>query len=393
MAGRSRFTPEQLAKIKSTLKNNLGEDSDKVVGSFDKRFAGGGGGEVDDAPGADGKPKRPEFGKVDVPGIINEGNIPKMIQAIADIGGEPNGTKALVQSIMAHKDAKGYHLVEALAKVKQDKELVAMLVDAIVANGALNPIIEALRSATVCNESMKKLAQTVAELGSVNQIIRAIATAPSNEDTEAIWAMEIIGKGTSEQMLEALSLINKESSGVVILATGLASLPDNNVPTMVRALPACKENPQAAAIIAKEVAKLADVNSMVGILEKFVPQESEAGELLIAKLVDKGRINQMLEAARQVRVDSPASKLLAMGIISRAGGMTELERGYKLLGQTTIAKNMIANEILKKKGKLMAMKFLGKEVFEIGKKSSDLDAFTRKAKKRVQYILENELND
>ena len=170
------------------------------------------------------------------------------------------------------------------------------------------------------------------------------------------------------------------------------------VPHLVRALPACKENQQAANILANEIAKKADVHSLVGILDKFVSHETEAGEMLVAKLVDKGRLNQMMDAAKLMRSDSVASRILAVGLVENLagkgdGGVEALHKGFRVLGGAPTARKILALEIIKIKGKLMAMTLLGKEVFEFTKNQAEIDGLAKKARKRYDWILKNELSE
>lgn len=396
MAGASRFTPEQLEKIRSTLKGNLGDDSAKVLQSLDKRFTAetDAGQEIimedveDETPG---KPARVS-GQINVARIIQEGKIEKMVETLGQVKENPAAIKALVNALLQGEDTKAFHLVETLSKVRTDPELTLALVRGIVSKKGINPVIEALRHATASQEAMRLLAQNIAENGTVSHIIRAIATVHKNAEVEVVWAMEVIAKGTVEQMLEALNLMDKESTGVIILATGIINHKEVVIGQLVQALSGCKDNAKASSIVATELARRADVNSLVTLLEKYLSDDTDAGEIVVCKLVEKGRILQLLEACRHISANSIAGRILATGIIQRADP-EQLLKAYKMLSSNVVARQIIGLDLVKKKGKLMALRDLGKEVLDLVKNQAEIESFAKKAQKRMEWVLSNELQE
>ena len=101
---------------------------------------------------------------------------------------EPKDIRQLVAAILKHADTKSFHLVEALSRVKEDKELVDALVHGMTSRKGVNPLIEALKYAVISPDAMKNLALSISDQGTVNHVLRAVASAPVNQpECEIIW--------------------------------------------------------------------------------------------------------------------------------------------------------------------------------------------------------------
>ncbi|MBF0285165.1 MAG: hypothetical protein HQL51_12005 [Magnetococcales bacterium] len=393
MAGGSRFSNEQIEKIRKTLQGSLGDESSQVLQSLESRLSIGEGPEIslnasDDEDESGGKKVRAP-GSINVGRIIEENKVEKMLEALPQVKENHQAVRMLVTAVLQHPESKAFHMVEALGKVKGEVELVNALCKGIISRKGVNPLIEALRHATASQEAMKMLAYAVAEQGTVAHMIRAIATVHKNQELEMIWAMEIMAKGGVDQMLEAINLMDKASPGIVILATGVVSNKEVAISQLVSALQNCKDNPKAASIIAVELARRADISSLVTLLEKYVSDDSDAGEIVVCKLVEKGRPPQMVQAVRSISSNSMAGRILAAGIIQ--GGQAELvERAYKTMSTSAPgAKQMLALDLIKKKGKFNALRILGKEVLDLLKNQEEIEGFGKKAVKRMEWVLKS----
>ena len=392
MAENDHYTAEQLARIRATLEHSLGEESGAAIDNLERRFNPA---VEEPMVGEDGyKPsKKVEKKPVDVSTLVDEGKLKKMVDSLDDIQEDTNARKAVVAAVLRHKDVKAFHLVEALSKVSDDVELVDALVQGIISRKGVNPLIDSLRHATASPTAMKTLALALAEQGTVNHLIRAIATAPRNQpEAEIIWAMEIMRKAPMEQLLEAMNLMEDASPGSVILATGLVNRKEVAIEPLVRGLASCKNNAKASAILALELSRLADIPALIVLLEKYISDATEAGEILTAKLVqrslaEKGRIKLMAKACRFMRGDSMSGKILAMGIVDQ-GDPVQLERAYERFVSHPLARNMVAIGIQKKVSGLKAFKLLGKLMFQISKIQPDVTKGTNEARQRYKWIIQ-----
>ncbi|MBF0212463.1 MAG: hypothetical protein HQM00_02730 [Magnetococcales bacterium] len=408
MAERDLYTSEQLAKIRATLSDALGENARQALDNLDHRFVAAS--DTPDLPNAKGgggsrKPSAsPEFSEekksnVDVESVIQEGRLKKMLDTLDKIQDEPAQVRTMIAEILRHREVKAFHMVDAMSKVSGDVELVNALAHGIVSHKGVNPLIDGLRHATISPEAMKSLAMGVAEQGTINHVIRAIATAPPNQpDAEIIWAMEVMGRGTMEQMLEAIKLMSNDSPGTTILATGIVNRKEIAIEPLVRSLTATKGNAKATAILAVALTKLADTASLVTLLEKYVTDDTDAGEILTAKLVqrsieekDKGRPKLMAKAARVMRGNSMAGKILAMGIVQQ-GDPLQLETAYQRMNHN-VGKQILATGIAKKLSSLQALRLLGGDYFKLSKIQASADAAVREAKQRYEWILYNMLGE
>ncbi|MBF0140775.1 MAG: hypothetical protein HQL74_10915 [Magnetococcales bacterium] len=395
MAERDLYTAEQLAKIRATLQENLGDVKNNVLENLDTRFAA-----KAEEPTESDKPKKSKEEKVhvDIASVLEEGKLKKLLAALNDVKDSPEDRRSMVAAIIQHKEVKAFHLVEALSKVPGDKELVDALVQGITSRKGVNPLIDALRHAEISPGAIKSLAKGIAEQGTINHVIRAIATAPGNQpEAEVIWAMEVIGKGTMEQILEATNLLNAASPGTVILATGLVNRKEVAIEPLVRALTSCKENAKASAILSVELTRQADLNSLVTLLEKYISDGTAAGEILMTRLVfrsliERGRTKLLSKAARFVKGDSVAGKILAMGIVD-LGDAEEMEKGFQRMTSHKVGQKMIAVGLHKKIGGLKALRLLGGDFFKISKFQDEVSAGTKEARARYNQILKEVLGE
>ncbi|MEO5333684.1 MAG: hypothetical protein H7839_16855 [Magnetococcus sp. YQC-5] len=405
MADRNLYTSEQLAKIRQTLENALGDEAQQALDNLDHRFipaaeiteddpsmsSGSRRGSASSSHDDDKKPV------VDLDSVIHEGRLKKMLESLGKIQDEPDQVRTLVAEILRHREVKAFHMVDAMSKVTGDVELVNALANGIVSHKGVNPLIDGMRHATISPEAMKSLAQGVADQGTINHIIRAIATAPPNQpESEIIWAMEVMGRGTMEQMLEAIKLMANDSPGTTILATGIVNRKEVAIEPLVRALTATKGNAQATSILAVALTKLADTASLVTLLEKYVTDDTDAGEILTAKLVqrsleEKGRPKLMAKAARVMNANSMAGKILAMGIVQQ-GDPIQLEAAYQRMNHIS-GKKILAVGIAKKMSAFKAMRLLGGDFFKQSSLQSVADAATKEAKQRYNWILLNILGE
>ncbi|MBF0110607.1 MAG: hypothetical protein HQL76_15670 [Magnetococcales bacterium] len=394
MAERDLYTAEQLAKIRATLQENLGDAKSHALENLDSRFAA----KADEVADSDKKKHKDEKVHVDVPSVLAEGNLKKMIAALGDVKDNPADCRTLVAAIIQHKEVKAFHLVEAMSKVPGDRELVDSLVQGITARKGVNPLIDALRHAEISPSAIKLLAKGIAEQGTINHIIRAIATAPSDQpEAEIIWAMEVIGKGTMEQILEALNLLNAKSPGTVILATGLVNRKEVAIEPLVRALTSSKDNPKASAILAVELTRQADLNSLVTLLEKYISDGTAAGEIIVTRLVfrsliERGRTKLLAKAARFVKGDSLAGKILAMGIVELGDG-AEMEKAFPRLSGHPTGQKIVAVGLNSKLGGLKALRLLGGSFFKLSKFQDEASAATKEARGRYNQILKEVLGE
>lgn len=395
MAERDLYTAEQLAKIRATLQNNLGDETSNALQTLETRFTAKTEEKVD--PDKQKKSKE-EKAHVDVAAVVAEGNLKKLLDALHEVKENPVDRRTVVAAIIQHQEVKAFHLVEALSQVPSDKELVDSLVNGITSRKGVNPLIDALRHAEISPNSIKALAKGIAEQGTINHIIRAIATAPGNQpEAEIIWAMEIIGKGTMEQILEALNLLNSESQGTVVLATGLVNRKEIAVEPLVRALASCKENAKASAILAVELTRQADLNSLVTLMEKYIADGTSAGEIIASRLVfrsliEKGRSKLLSKAARFVKGNSLAGKILAMGIVEQDDAM-EMEKSFPRLSSHPVAQKMVAVGLHKKLGGLKALRLLGGTFFKISSFQEEANAATKEARAKYNHIVKDILGE
>ncbi|MBF0142239.1 MAG: hypothetical protein HQL59_02115 [Magnetococcales bacterium] len=401
MADRDIYSAEQLEKIRATLKSTLGEGSAQALANLDTRFTAAESSEAAQAKKSPRKveePAKEAAAAVDIAAVIQEGSIKRLLETLGEVKEDPAGTRSLVAALLQHNEVKAFHMVEALGKVSQDRELVDALVHGIVTRKGVNPLIDALRFAVISPEAMKSLAMAIAEQGTVNHIIRSIATAPRNQEAaEIIWAMEVMGKGTMEQMLESLNLMEATSPGVVILATGVVNRKEVAIEPLVRALGSVKGNSKAESILAVELSRQADIPALITLLEKYVSDRTEAGEILVTKLVhrsleSRGRVKLLAKAAGNMRSDSSASKILAWGIIEQ-GDDAQLERAYPKMNAAPEARSILGLGISKKLGKIKALKLLGKDFFTASKASAQIEANLSAARKRYHWILKEVLGE
>lgn len=404
MADRNLYTSEQLAKIRQTLENALGDEAQQALENLDHRFIPAA--EItDDDPSISGGSRRSMSSShdddkktaVDLDSVIHEGRLKKMLETLGKIQEEPDQVRTLVAEILRHREVKAFHMVDAMSKVTEDVELVNALANGIVSHKGVNPLIDGMRHATISPEAMKSLAQGVADQGTINHIIRAIATAPPNQpESEIIWAMEVMGRGTMEQMLEAIKLMANNSPGTTILATGIVNRKEVAIEPLVRALTATKGNAQATSILAVALTKLADTASLVTLLEKYVTDDTDAGEILTAKLVqrsleEKGRPKLMAKAARVMNGNSMAGKILAMGIVQQ-GDPIQLEAAYQRMNHNS-GKKILAIGIAKKMSAFKSMRLLGGDYFKQSSLQAASDAATKEARQRYNWILLNILGE
>jgi hypothetical protein len=407
MAERGLYTAEQLAKIRATLEESLGDSSGGALENLDTRFTpkdeseeAGGGTREERKKEAEAKEKsEKDEESADVSIIIEEDKLKGMIAAIPDYKNNPDDMQLLASAILNHRDVKAFHLVEALGKINTDDvEMVEAFVEGITSRRGINPLIEALRFATVSPKAVKALAMGVAEQGTVNHLIRAIATAPQGQESaEIVWAMEIMGKGSMEQLLEAMKLLDNNSPGIVILATGLTNRKEVAIEPLVRALAASDGNHKACALLAASLTRLTDPAQLITLLEKYVTDDTEAAEILIAKLILSG--NRLKDTAATLgkacgfmRAESMAGKMLAMGIIDQ-GNATQYEKSYNKMKGHPIGQKMIAIAIKNKVGGLKAMKLLGGVFFRAGKFEDEVRAANSEAKKRYKQVVEDVLKE
>ncbi|MBF0294239.1 MAG: hypothetical protein HQL96_03545 [Magnetococcales bacterium] len=402
MPDRDQYTSEQLAKIRATLEEALGNEASQALDNLDHRFVAASE-ETGETPGAGGRRggapvvEDEKKSSVDVESVIQEGRLKKMLEALGKIQEDPEQMRTMVAEILRHREVKAFHMVDAMSKVANDVELVNALAHGIVSHKGVNPLIDGLRHATISPEAMKSLAMGIADQGTVNHIIRAIATAPPNQpEAEIIWAMEVMGRGSMEQMLEAIKLLSNTSPGAIILATGIVNRKEVAIEPLVRALSATKGNAKATTILAVALTKLADTSALITLLEKYVSDDTEGGEILSAKLVqrsleEKGRPKQMAKAAKVVHGNSMAGKILCMGIVDQ-GDPQQLEMAYQRIGHP-VGKQMLAVGISKKLSALKALQLLGGDYFKLSKLQAVADTATREARQRYAWILQNVLGE
>ncbi|MBF0189215.1 MAG: hypothetical protein HQL50_14930 [Magnetococcales bacterium] len=398
---RDRYSSEQLAQIRSLLQDTLGDDgAAQALENLDQRFT-----PAEEAAAAkeaeqeETNTARVDRNKnqIDVAEVIKGGKLHEMIEALGQLEEQPKESRALVASILKHKEVKSFHLCEALGKVSDDLELVDALVHGIISRKGVNPLIDALKHAVISPKAMKSLALSIADQGTVNHVLRAIASAPKDQpEAEITWAMEVMGKGAVEQMVEALNLIDEKSPGVVVLATGIVSREEAKIESKVRALAKCLNNEKACSIIAAHMATTVDVPSLVPLLEKYAKDSTVAGEIVVSQLVYKslttqGREKLITTACRRIRTNSMSGRILAMGIC-KMGNLAVMEKAFGMLSSCPSGQAIVGVEFIKKKGMLMAIKALGMKVRESAKKQADVKKDISEATARYKVILKEHLN-
>ena len=398
MAAGDIYTAEQLESIRKTLSSSLGDKSAQALESLENRFTA-----APDVSVEEAKLERlrgNEEKKVDVDRMIVLGRLSGMLKALVEVKDEPAKQKKLISAMIEHKDAKASDLVDALGAVSNRLELVEALVAAITAQKGVNPLIEALHHATISPKAINSLAKGIAEQGTVNHLIRTIGTAPRNQpEAEVILAMEVMRKGTVEQMIEALNLLDDTSPGIVIVATGVVNRKDVGIEPLVRAMSNCKNNTKASAILSLEVTKRAETSALVTLLERYISDESEAGEILTAKLVQRsigvkkqGPESLMIKACRHMHHDSMAGKILIMGILEN-NEPEQIEMAFQRLLGHPKAKQIAGYGAFKRFGFLKATRLLGKEYFLMSKLQPSIETELKEIKKRYHWIIKEVLGD
>ncbi|MGN7612314.1 hypothetical protein ACQZV8_09540 [Magnetococcales bacterium HHB-1] len=400
---RNRYSSEELSKIRGVLQDVLGASADDALHNLDQRFTPSDveeeekeAEEGEDLLSGSGKKSSKKTAAVDVATVIREGKIPPMLEALSQVQEEPKEVRALVAAILKHRSAKAFHLVEALGKVNTDEELVNALSQGILSRKGVNPIIEALRYAVISPSAMKSLAMGIADQGTVNHVLRAIASSPKNQhEVEVIFAMEVMGKGSVEQMLEAMNLMDDNSPGTVILATGLVHRQEVGVEPLVRGLSNCRSNARASTLLAVKLVSIVDTQSLVSLLEKYVDEKTEVGEIVATKFVynclhEKRRGPLLVKACRKIRSNSMTGRILSIGLI-KLGDVEAMQKAFQALNFCPSGRDMIALALIKKRGKIMAMRALGKAVWETSKNASEINGNMRKALERYEGLIQGHL--
>ncbi|MBF0311088.1 MAG: hypothetical protein HQL56_16355 [Magnetococcales bacterium] len=397
---RDRYTAEELARIRATLENSLGNDSSQALNNLDTRFTAAQAQQEESEEIKENKKLLGTEGAVNISEVIQEGQLEKMLAALTLVLSNPPDVQTLVGAILNHPEAKSFHLVDALSKVNADLQLLEALVDGIVTRKGINPLIDALKFSAASPKAMKSLAMAISEQGTVNHIMRAIASAPRPQpEAEIIWTMEIMGKGGVDQILEAMKLIDAQSPGAVVLATAIVNRQEARNEHLARSLTALKDNPKAAAILTTAVAKVADVPALRSLLEKYLKDDTEAAEIAAAKLVNKClgaigiRSRDMAEATKFARSpDSMTGQILAIGLLKQ-DNEDMLAAAFNRFGANVAARKIVANAIVKKKGKLMAFPIIGKEGFNLVGNPGEIQSLTNKATERLLHILTKVLGE
>ncbi|MEO5341530.1 MAG: hypothetical protein H7837_13610 [Magnetococcus sp. MYC-9] len=397
MASKDNYTVEQLERIRATLGSALGDKSAQALETLESRFS-----PAPELSEEDEKllklREKMENPTIDVNAIIATGRLDEMVAALDKTKAETGKQQRLVTAIVTHKDAKPPKLLEALGKVSEKRDLVEDLVSGIVAQKGVNPLIDALRFATISPTAYEALAKGIAEQGTVNHLIRTIAASPRGQhDAELLWAMEIMRKGTVEQMLEAMNLLDDASPGIVALASGVANRKDVGVEQMVRGLSFCKNNTKASAILALELTRMADINAVVVILEKYISDATDAGEILVVKLVHRAKFAKareplLIKASRFMRGSSMAGKILAMGIYE-TGDPDKIIQAYNRMSGHPPAQKVMAWGLFKKLGAMKAISLLGKAYFSMSAQQAEVDEILKEARQRYAWVLQEVLGE
>ena len=399
MAAGDKYTAEQLENIRKTLRSSLGENSEQALQSLESRFTA-----APDLTEEEAKLERlrgNDEKKIDIDRVIALGRIIGMQSALLEVKEEPAKQKRLVAAIMEHSEAKAGDLVDAMGAVSNRAELIEAIVATITGQRGVNPLIDAMRHATISQKALNSLARTIAEQGSVNHLIRTIGTAPRNQpDAEVILAMEVMRKGSIEQMIEALNLLDDKSPGVVIVATGVVNRKDVGIEPLVRAMSNCKNNTKASALLALEVTKRAEIGALITLLERYISDESDAGEILTAKLVQRAlhtkpqpdQESLLLKACRHMHADSMAGKILIWGILEQSDP-AQIESAYARMYGHPKGRQLAGLGIFKKLSFIKATRLLGKEYFRMSKVQPELEAELKEIKKRYHWIIKEVLGE
>lgn len=399
MASGSNYTAEQLESIRKTLSSSLGDKSSQALESLQTRFT-----PAPDLTEDEAKLERmraTDEKKVDVDRMITLGRMSGMLKTLMEVKEDAGKQKKLVAAIIDHPDAKASDLVEALHGASNRRDLVEALVAAITAQKGVNPLIEAMRYAVISPNAINSLARSIAEQGTVNHLIRTIGTAPRNQpDAEVVLAMEIIRKGSIEQMIEALNLLDDASPGTVIIATGVVNRKEVGIEPLVRAMNNCKHNTKASGLIALEVTKRAEINALITLLERYISDDSDAGEILTAKLVNsslpnypkEGEDSLMLKACRHMHANSMAGKILVMGIMEQKD-LAQMESAYLRLNGHPRAQQIMGLGLFKAANFLKATRLLGKEYFRMSKLQPELEAEIKRTKERFAHLITDILGE
>ena len=393
MATGDNYTSDQLENIRKTLQDSLGDRSGQALESLESRFTAAADEEDDEE-----KLKRlrgEEKKTVDVDRMIVLGRLSGLQSALRDVKDEPAKQKKLVTAILEHREAKAGDLVEAMASVSNRADMIEALVAAITAQKGVNPLIDAMRHATISPKAVNSLARSIAEQGTVNHLIRTIGTAPRNQpDAEVILSMEVMRKGSVEQMIEALNLLDDASPGIVIIASGVVNRKEVGIEPLVRAMSNCKNNTKAAGIFSLEVTKRAEPPALITLLERYISDDSDAGEILTAKLVNYcmgqpemiGLDSLLMKACRHMHADSMAGKILILGILDQKNPEMIESANSRLYGHPK-AKQLAGYGAFKHLSFIKATRLLGKEYFKMSKIQPELEAELKEIRKRFHWVI------
>ena len=326
---------------------------------------------------------------------IKHEQIDNMVESIADIN-DPTERQKMVAAILEHGKLRDSHILLAMGQLQDQVELLDLFVEEVLLRNRFKLLIDALCLSTVSQHSVKRLSIAVLELNDLEKLILAIASVPKGlPETEIIWSMKVIEIGTFEQILKVIGLIAASSPATLILAKSLVTHKKVKSNALKRALSSCKGNEEASAIIVRALSRLSDVKMLLALLADQVADNTQAGEILVSKLVQKSLLSteesRLIHTACQyMQGDSMAGKILAMGVID-LGNPDQLERAYNRMSEHKIGNKMLACALKAKLNKLQALSLLGKKYFQLNAKSSDIVAATKEARKRYLWITANSL--
>ncbi|MBF0125155.1 MAG: hypothetical protein HQL60_07455, partial [Magnetococcales bacterium] len=387
------YTSAQLEQIRKTLQGSLGDaGAAQAIANLEQRFTPS----ENSVQQTDSNQKKPGHAgpkPVDIGEVLASDSIEKILETLPLVK-EDHEIRPVVEALIKHPETKAFHLVDALSNVSKNVTFVEMLVEAIVTKKGINPLIDALKYASLSSKSVTMLANSIGEQGTVTHVLRAIASAPPNQpEAEIVWAMEVIGKGGFEQINDALKLMDINSPGIVVLTTGLVNRPGVAIEHLIRPLAVIKENSQALTVLLTRLAKLVDVPQMLSLLEKHIPDNCEGAEYVAARLVNRclasaSRVKEIAMACRCMRTDSMTARILAYGVVKQ-GAEDQMMRAYERLPAGSTAKHMAGIGVLNKVNKLKALTLLGREGMALSKYAGEVQAAMRAAQERYQWIMAN----
>ncbi|MBF0588653.1 MAG: PilZ domain-containing protein [Magnetococcales bacterium] len=281
---------------------------------------------------------------------IRGGQSEEMLAHLASWQGNQDVTMELVEGLVKHGSSS-----ELLAAFRhlyphEGHPGVELLFNALLEKRHFATLMEMLQILPEASPFMTPLCGCVVDAFRGEKLMEAVRRTRNKPKIQSQLITNLVDRGSVDDFVQSLGFMEENPHGTMLVVDQISKRSDTSddymrVIAMMRNMTRGDSN-QALEVLLKKFIKVATDGALLQVLERYVSDQGEAGQILTSEMAHRGNPLLVAKAFKQVAMDSTSSMVLAYGLV-QCGTREYIEAALEFCGSCPRARTILQGQLLR----------------------------------------------